>query len=202
MAPIMRLTGHWDGPALGEDEAVALVGSSVRGRAGREGDGRRMSGPGPEVCDGRDAIEGTTSRSPTYLVVEVPSETMSRRRTYTLYAAPREAWSSRFGSGSNTAKRAKERWDGGRVSLTGWEVEVEGVYGGRLTVTVGRLVAPNGWGRDAREDGMPPASSLAGTGPQPPQPSLPLPLGGAAVVHVTSLLWMPSGLSTHLYVQY
>lgn len=37
MAPIMRLTGHWDGPALGEDEAVALVGSGVRGREGMEG---------------------------------------------------------------------------------------------------------------------------------------------------------------------
>ena len=52
-----------NGPAMMRMRAVNLVLLSVRSRAGREGDRRRVSGPEGVQCGGRDAMEGTTSKS-------------------------------------------------------------------------------------------------------------------------------------------
>lgn len=158
-----------------------------------------MSGPGPEVCDGRDAIEGTTSRLPTYLVVEVPSETIclvGARILNTLRPGKPGAAGSRV-----VVIQQKERRE------MGWRTSKPDGLGGRSRGSVwrktdghGRLVAPNGWGCARGWDAtrFHPLSRALDLNPPPAQPAAAA--GGAAVVHVTSLLWMPSGLSTHLYV--
>ncbi|KHE83593.1 hypothetical protein GE21DRAFT_1210764 [Neurospora crassa] len=74
-----------------------------------------MSGPGPEVCDGRDAIEGTTSRLPTYLVVEVPSETICLVGARILYTL-RPGKPGAAGSGAVVIQQKERREMGWRTS--------------------------------------------------------------------------------------